>query len=720
MFLIDDFLLAVIIACIVLLATMLTSSIMCFLGLLVGCGSSFIRGGAKSSGKKSSGKKKDKPQSCNKTYRKKEIKDYIDKFGNKIDIMLKEYKDRNIIYDITDEKNNNYKFVKFSDERKKQVDHYLNRAKEIYKNEGGDVSVFDIDESFYSGSLDPNDYSSEACTISDKIVNKLIGKRILDDEYDELNKFSIAHYDIHNITFHPLNEDEFKKKIDKIYDYSIIESVRELNDSELKELNGIISDFNAGKLTKPENTINFYDGTSKNVASCNVKCLNKRCSDTYKKLHWGQRKLLLSEIDFFNRVALDIGDKKFKEEKMSLVYPGSAHGHHLLIEMEMYPNLILYLWDPAKYIKILFIIEFNRRNLPITFSYTDGEMAEAEKYKGRVFINMELTDKEFIQYHTNATTDNIEENYKTKYGFFTKKSADFYLKYRKEQKDTSITLFCSDIRLFTNMTAAVFFRSNLMKDISDLPSIRVAHEHGRHANYIRDMNLQKDWYDFVKAEYGVFKFKLKTNIFTKSPIQYEYLDGDIILQTWAPTTSTETRLYTSPHNKKDPKDRESANKMAFYNVVKYTDKLKTFNKYIRTHNMGNIKLSSVGINLKSSPNSTLNDVWKHCLPYDLIGMDALLETYILYDYLCIFKDNDKITQNDLILIISDITQTCLEPGNVNGIRGYLDDNADIDSILESRSEFHKGFRMRLDYHSPRTDRAMCTIKYPDDHRKKYR
>ena len=432
MFLIDDFLLAVIIACIVLLVTMLTSSIMCFLGLLVGCGSALIRGGGKgaktssgkkSSGKKSSGKKKDKTQSGKKTK-----DDEIDKFGSKIDIMLKEYKDRNIIYDISNEKNDNYKFVKFSNERKKQVDHYLNRAKEIYKNEGGDVSIFDIDESFYSGSLDPNYYASNGCTISDKIVNKLLRKRILDDEYDEINKCSIAHYDIHNITFHPLNEDEFKKKIDKIYDYSIIESVRVLNDSELKELNSIISDFNAGKLTKPENTINFYDGTSKNVASCNVKCLNKRCSDTYKKLHWGQRKLLLSEIDFFNRVALDIGDKKFKEEKMSLVYPGSAHGHHLLIEMEMYPNLILYLWDPGKYIKILFMIEFNRRGLPITFSYNESEKDEADKYKGRVFINMELTDKEFIQCHTNATTNNIKENYKTEYGFFTKKSADFLVK----------------------------------------------------------------------------------------------------------------------------------------------------------------------------------------------------------------------------------------------------------------------------------------------------
>ena len=49
MFLIDDLLLAVVIAIFILLATTLTSALLCFLGLLIGCGgkSDVIGGAAK-------------------------------------------------------------------------------------------------------------------------------------------------------------------------------------------------------------------------------------------------------------------------------------------------------------------------------------------------------------------------------------------------------------------------------------------------------------------------------------------------------------------------------------------------------------------------------------------------------------------------------------------------------------------------------------------------
>jgi len=361
----------------------------------------------------------------------------------------------------------------------------------------------------------------------------------------------------------------------------------------------------------------------------------------------------------------------------------------------MYPNLILYLWDPSKYIKILFIIEFNRRGLPITFLYSDEEMNEANKYKGRVFINMELTNKEFIIYHENATT-NKEENYKTGYGFFTKKSADAYIKHKKQQKDTSATLFCSDIRLFTDMTASEFLHHNILRDISDLPPIEVAHEHGRGKNYIRDMNLQQDWIGFVNADYGLFKFKLKTKVFNNDSPQYEYLDGDIILQAWAPVLSTETRLYICPKHKKK----------AFYNVEKYTNMLQTFNRFLRPYDMSKVKLKDIGIPLAG----TVHDIWKHFLPDNLIGMDAVLETYILYDYLCLYKD--EVSSADLILIISDITQTCLEPGNINNIRAYLNNNANLNKIIEGRKRFHDSFMHRLDYYSQITDKIMCSIYKP--------
>ena len=133
--------------------------------------------------------------------------------------------------------------------------------------------------------------------------------------------------------------------------------------------------------------------------------------------------------------------------------------------------------------------------------------------------------------------------------------------------------------------------------------------------------------------------------------------------------------------------------------------LKTFNRFLRPYNMSKVKLKDIGIPFSG----TISDIWKHFLPDNLIGMDAVLETYILYDYLSLFKD--EVSSDDLILIISDITQTCLEPGNVEGIGEYLNPisnkqtlNPRFDEIMNKRQRFHDGFIYRLDYHSQRTDK----------------
>ena len=120
-------------------------------------------------------------------------------------------------------------------------------------------------------------------------------------------------------------------------------------------------------------------------------------------------------------------------------------------------------------------------------------------------------------------------------------------------------MFVSDIRLFTKAEATNALTFNLVKDYHDTIALRIVNEKIRHADYVRDMQLQEDWLEFVNAQYGLFKFKLKTKSFVdKQNTQYKYPDGDIILQAWAPIASTETRLFVRP-------DR----KPAFYNVKKY-------------------------------------------------------------------------------------------------------------------------------------------------------
>src|SRR5437868_821867 len=59
---------------------------------------------------------------------------------------------------------------------------------------------------------------------------------------------------------------------------------------------------------------------------------------------WGQRKLLLSEIEFLTIYwnAQEIPDP-------IVVYVGAAHGNHIPLLSEMFPSFEFHLYDPAKF-----------------------------------------------------------------------------------------------------------------------------------------------------------------------------------------------------------------------------------------------------------------------------------------------------------------------------------------------------------------------------------
>ncbi|EFC42151.1 predicted protein [Naegleria gruberi] len=100
------------------------------------------------------------------------------------------------------------------------------------------------------------------------------------------------------------------------------------------------------------------------------------CIDTFPKipysdenkrnrnaLHWGQRKLLLSEIEFLTEYSHD-GDV--------VIYAGAAPGSHLVYLAEvLFPNLKFMLVDPNKFNKDLYHV----RNVTIMESYFTDEIA---------------------------------------------------------------------------------------------------------------------------------------------------------------------------------------------------------------------------------------------------------------------------------------------------------------------------------------------------------
>jgi len=62
--------------------------------------------------------------------------------------------------------------------------------------------------------------------------------------------------------------------------------------------------------------------------------------DNIKNMHLGQLKLLISEILFLSKYAVD-GNK--------VVYVGAAEGYHIPKLVDLFPKLLFDLWDPAKF-----------------------------------------------------------------------------------------------------------------------------------------------------------------------------------------------------------------------------------------------------------------------------------------------------------------------------------------------------------------------------------
>jgi hypothetical protein len=71
--------------------------------------------------------------------------------------------------------------------------------------------------------------------------------------------------------------------------------------------------------------------------------------DFQSRCQWGQKKLLLSEIQFLTKVCQKLNTKSLKD--YAVVYAGAAHGFHFPILYNLFPELIWLLYDPARFSK---------------------------------------------------------------------------------------------------------------------------------------------------------------------------------------------------------------------------------------------------------------------------------------------------------------------------------------------------------------------------------
>lgn len=71
----------------------------------------------------------------------------------------------------------------------------------------------------------------------------------------------------------------------------------------------------------------------------------KRSFERKNTIHWGQRKLLLSEIELFTTIYHE--NKHLKH--LNVLYIGAAPGTHILFLAELFPNIVFTLFDPRDF-----------------------------------------------------------------------------------------------------------------------------------------------------------------------------------------------------------------------------------------------------------------------------------------------------------------------------------------------------------------------------------
>jgi len=118
-------------------------------------------------------------------------------------------------------------------------------------------------------------------------------------------------------------------------------------------------------------------------------------------IHYGQRKLHLSEVEFLTNVCNELPDKTFKN--IVLIYAGAAPGIHIDLLSEMFPFIKFVLIDPAK-----FLIEPNSK-IEIKQEFFNDEMALFLKEEYYDCIRLFISDIRLAGPGYGYNDDEIEE-----------------------------------------------------------------------------------------------------------------------------------------------------------------------------------------------------------------------------------------------------------------------------------------------------------------------
>jgi len=239
--------------------------------------------------------------------------------------------------------------------------------------------------------------------------------------------------------------------------------------------------------------------------------------------HWGQRKLLFSEIDFLSLV--------FKKEdpiKCLVLYIGAASGAHQVVNHELFPTATFLFYDPAPFDKLLY-------------------------------------DK---PYFILKTGDN---------GFFGDDKIPEVKQIMKDLGKEKL-LFISDIRLTTDENMIWNDMKNQARWMINLDSDYYMMKF--RPPYTTGPAVQgHDTLHFIKYENNLENIDPDKLVVSPPPPEggnkyILYLGGTVYYQLYAPYASTETRLIGG-------KDAEGKYNFVYYNYQQYENQLNYFNTYVR-------------------------------------------------------------------------------------------------------------------------------------------
>ena len=213
----------------------------------------------------------------------------------------------------------------------------------------------------------------------------------------------------------------------------------------------------------------------------------------------------------------------------------------------------------------------------IWFVYAGAAPGQHIKFLAKLFpkIHFELYDpNKFSVEDTNMIKTHVQ--------FFTDDDAEYWAKQAKEK----FVVFCSDIRT----------------------------EPATPENVVRNMGMQMKWWNIIKPELSMFKFRLPWEAG-----KTEYPDGEIYVQAYPGPTSSETRLIVKKDANTKLYDNELYENACYYhNIETRLGKYKTV--------LGNLSLVRDGVDMCFDCSSFINIMQNYLIVLDLplTGLRQLL------------------------------------------------------------------------------------------------